>query len=63
MNKATSLSLLSNAVVLWNTVHIPKIVQQLRANGVVVEDEALFHVTPLLHRHIIPSGTCFVGHP
>jgi TnpA family transposase len=33
MNKATCLSLLSNAVLVWNTVHMTRIIQQLRANG------------------------------
>ena len=33
MNKASCLSLLSNAVPVWNTVHIARIVDQLRAAG------------------------------
>jgi hypothetical protein len=33
MNKASCLSLLSNAVLVWNTVHIARIVDQLRAAG------------------------------
>jgi Tn3 transposase DDE domain len=31
MNKATCLSLLSNAVLVWNTIQITKIVDKLRA--------------------------------
>ena len=30
MNKASCLSLLSNAVLVWNTVHIDRIITQLR---------------------------------
>ena len=37
MNKASCLSLLSNAVLVWNTVHIARIVDQLRAAGTRVE--------------------------
>jgi TnpA family transposase len=33
MNKASCLSLLSNAVLAWNTLAITKIVSQLRAGG------------------------------
>ena len=33
MNKATCLSLLSNAAVVWNTVQMSRIIEQLRARG------------------------------
>jgi TnpA family transposase len=59
MNKASCLSLLSNAVLVWNTVHIARIVDQLRAAGHVVEDEDLARVSPLIHAHIIPNGSYF----
>lgn len=59
MNKASCLGLLSNAVVMWNTVEMGKIVQRLRARGEIVEDEDLAGVTPLLHAHVIPHGTYF----
>lgn len=57
MNKASCLSLLSNTVLVWNTVQIQRIVRQLRTSGEVVSEEALAHVSPLLHAHVIPSGT------
>jgi TnpA family transposase len=59
MNKASCLSLLSNAVLVWNTVHITRIVDQLRAAGHVVEDEDLARVSPLIHAHVIPNGSYF----
>jgi TnpA family transposase len=59
MNKASCLSLLSNAVLVWNTVHITRIVDQLRNAGHMVEDEDLARVSPLIHAHIIPNGTYF----
>ena len=50
MNKASCLSLLSNAVLVWNTVHIDRIVAQLRATGNIVLDEDLARVSPLLSK-------------
>jgi TnpA family transposase len=59
MNKASCLSLLSNAVLVWNTVHIDRIVEQLRATGHEVKDEELARASPLLHAHVIPNGSYF----
>ncbi|MGH7122127.1 MAG: Tn3 family transposase [Acetobacteraceae bacterium] len=59
MNKASCLSLLSNAVLVWNTVHIARIVAQLRAGGHEVKEEDLARVSPLLHAHTVPSGSYF----
>jgi TnpA family transposase len=59
MNKASCLSLISNAVLVWNTVHIERIVAQLRAAGNIVRDEDLARVSPLFRRHITPNGTYF----
>lgn len=59
MNKASCLSLLSNAVLVWNTVHIARIVEQLRAAGHEVRDEDLARVSPLAHAHVIPNGSYF----
>ncbi len=57
MNKASCLSLLSNAVLVWNTVHLEKLVTQLRGSGEVILDEDLARISPLAHTHIIPNGT------
>jgi TnpA family transposase len=59
MNKASCLSLLSNAVLVWNTVHIDRIVAQLRAAGNIIPDEDLARVSPLLRKHITPNGSYF----
>ncbi len=59
MNKASCLSLLSNAVLVWNTVHIDRIVAQLRAAGNIILDEDLARVSPLLRKHITPNGSYF----
>jgi hypothetical protein len=61
MNKASCLSLLSNAVVLWNTLQIERIVAELRADGTTIRDEDLVHVWPLQRRHITPNGVYFAN--
>ena len=59
MNKASCLSLLSNAVLVWNTVQIGRLAQQLRVTGHPVRDEDLARVSPLLHAHVTPNGSYF----
>ena len=61
MNKASCLSLLSNAVVLWNTLQIERIVTELRAAGTTIRDQDLVHVWPLQRRHITPNGVYFAN--
>ena len=41
MNKASCLSLLSNTVLVWNTMTMQKIITQLRAAGETILDESL----------------------
>jgi TnpA family transposase len=59
MNKASSLSLLSNAVLIWNTVQMARIADQLRASGHDVRDQDLARVSPLAHAHVAPNGSYF----
>ena len=60
MNKATCLSLLSNAVRMWNTVHMTRIIAQLRATGETIADEDVAQMSPAAFAHVIPNGTYFV---
>ena len=57
MNKASCLSLISNAVLVWNTIQIQRIVEQLRAPGKPVKDEDLARVSSLLRAHVISNGS------
>jgi TnpA family transposase len=59
MNKASCLSLLCNAVLVWNTVHMSRIIQQLRETGVTMTDEEVALISPLAYAHVIPNGTYF----
>jgi TnpA family transposase len=59
MNKASCLSLLSNAVLVWNTIEINKMVASLRASSQMVDDSDLALMSPLLRYHVAPNGTYF----
>lgn len=59
MNKTSCLSLLSNAVLVWKTVHMTRIIEQLRASGETITDEELARVSPMAFAHGIPNGTYF----
>ena len=47
----------SNAVLVWNTLRIGEIVNQMRAAGHAIADQDLARVSPLMHGHVIPNGT------
>jgi len=50
------LSVLHNAVVAWNILHIESIVNQLRAEGKNCDDHILSLTTPLMRKHLNPFG-------
>ncbi|HGO6793271.1 Tn3 family transposase [Legionella pneumophila serogroup 1] len=57
MNKASCLSLVSNAVLVWNTHHIQQIVDELRAEGLDIPSEHLQKISALMFKHIQIYGT------
>lgn len=60
MNKASCLSLVSNAVLYYNTLHINDLIKDLRSRGEVIEDETLSHISLLPYKHVIPNGSYFI---
>jgi len=60
MNKASCLSLVSNAVLYWNTIKINDIVVGLRDQGESVDNETLSHISLLPYKHVLPNGTYFI---
>jgi hypothetical protein len=60
MNKATSLSLVSNAILYWNTSRISDIVDKLRMQGEDISTETLSHISLLPYKHVLPNGTYFI---
>lgn len=59
MNKASSLSLVSNTILYWNTSRIQNIVENLRKQGEQVEDKTLSHISLLPYKHVLPNGNYF----
>lgn len=60
MNKSSCLSLVSNAVLYWNTVKMEQIIKMLEKEGEKIDEDSLSHVSLLSHKHVIPMGTYFV---
>jgi TnpA family transposase len=57
MNRASCLSLLSNAVLVYNTVRIGHVLERARTQGQEFSSEAIAHISPLARRHVIVNGT------
>lgn len=51
-NRVGCLNLLTNAVVVWNTVYMQAAIAQLRQEVFPVPDEDLAHLSPARHEHI-----------
>jgi TnpA family transposase len=60
MNKASCLSLVSNAILYWNTLKITDIVDSLQAQGEEVDQDTLSHISLLPFEHVVPNGTYFI---
>jgi TnpA family transposase len=57
MNRASCLSLLSNAVLVYNTVRIGHVLERAKTQGQEFSSEAIAHISPLARRHVIVNGT------
>ena len=57
MNKASCLGLISNAVLLWNTIKIGETIKHLKEQGREVNYSHLKKISPLLRKHFISHGT------
>ncbi len=60
---ASALSLLSNAVLVFNTVQFADIVRRLQKTGGDVEPHEMKRISPLAHAHVIPNGTYHFDNP
>ena len=60
MNKASCLSLVSNAILYWNTIKINDIVGSLCDQGEKIDDEILSHISLLPFKHVLPHVTYFI---
>ena len=55
-NQASCLNLVTNAVILWNTVYMAEVVAQLRREGCPVHDSDLARVWPTRYGHLNVYG-------
>ena len=60
MNKASCLSLVSNAILYWNTLKIHDIIESLRAQEKNIDPTMLSHISLLAFKHVLPNGTYFI---
>ena len=56
LNQVGCLNLVTNAIIVWNTVYIDQVVQQIRQEGHFIDDEDLKHIWPTRHAHINVYG-------
>lgn len=60
MNKASCLSLVSNAILYWNTTKISSVIENLRQQGEDIDSQILPHISLLPFKHVIPNGAYFI---
>lgn len=54
--QANSLNLVTNAIIVWNTVYLQAAVEQLKSEGIEIKDEDLKHISPARYAHLNPYG-------
>jgi TnpA family transposase len=55
-NQASCLNLVTNAVIVWNTVYMAAVIDQLQAAGHAIGDADVVHLSPARYEHINPYG-------
>jgi len=55
-HQAGCLNLITNAVIVWNTVYMNAAIKQLKSEGYPVADEDLRHLSPARYAHVNPYG-------
>ena len=51
-NQASALTLVTNAVIIWNTRYIQAIIKQLEKEGYTFDSNDLLHISPCRFDHI-----------
>src|SRR5207244_8290931 len=57
LNRATCMSLIINAIVVWNTRYMMKALAHLRQKGYPIQEADLAHLSPVLWEHITFHGS------
>jgi TnpA family transposase len=55
-HQAKCMNLVTNAIVLWNTIYMGKVIEQLESEGWDIIAEDLQHISPARFEHINPYG-------
>ncbi len=55
-NQASALTLVTNAIIVWNTRYMQAVVDQLKEEGHPVSEEDLAHISPCRFDHINKHG-------
>lgn len=55
-HRASGLNLLVTAIIVWNTRYLEKAISELRAQGEIIDDAMLAHLSPLGWEHINLTG-------
>jgi TnpA family transposase len=51
-DQLSALGLVTNAVVLWNTMYFQKTLEKLKQDGFIISDEDVSRLSPLHYKHI-----------
>jgi TnpA family transposase len=54
--QANSLNLVTNAIIVWNTVYLQAAIEQLKSEGIEINDDELNQISPARFAHINPYG-------
>jgi TnpA family transposase len=55
-NQASALTLVTNAIIVWNTVYMQAVIDQLKQEGYVINESDLPHISPCRFEHINKHG-------
>jgi TnpA family transposase len=55
-NQSSCLTLVTNSIILWNTIYIAAILEDLKQKGYPVNEEDIAHLSPARFEHINPYG-------
>lgn len=55
-DQLSALGLVTNAVVLWNTMYIQKALNKLKQDGLVIDEEYTARLSPLQYKHVNVLG-------
>ncbi len=55
-NQSHCLTLVTNAVIVWNTIYMAAVLEYLKQEGYPIREEDIAHLSPVRFEHINPYG-------